>query len=295
MMPHPLPAPPLPSLPAETPAVQAGHFNAYASENFGPQVLPYNRRDFYKIALLTQGRSRLHHAAKSWEIQAPALVFSNLLVPYAWETLTPEQSGQFCVFTEEFLYGPERTGALLESPLFALGGDPVFHLSEAQTAAFAGLFQQLTSELASDYSHKYEVLRHYVHLVLHQAQKLQPPTPGVRPLNAASRITTLFLELLERQFPIDSPARPLRLRSAQDFAPLLAVHVNHLNRAVRAVTGKTTTAHVTERMVQEAKALLHHTRWTIAEIAYGLGFEYPTYFNNFFKKHTGLTPTQVRT
>jgi AraC-like DNA-binding protein len=37
-----------------------------------------------------------------------------------------------------------------------------------------------------------------------------------------------------------------------------------------------------------------HTDWGVGEIAYSLGFEYPTYFNNFFKKHTGTTPLTFR-
>ena len=70
----------------------------------------------------------------------------------------------------------------------------------------------------------------------------------------------------------------------------LNVHANHLNRAVKEVTGKPTTTHISERIISEAKALLQHTDWNIAEIAYALGFEYPTYFNNFFKKITGTNP-----
>jgi AraC-like DNA-binding protein len=63
---------------------------------------------------------------------------------------------------------------------------------------------------------------------------------------------------------------------------------------VKEVTSKTTTAHIADRIVSEAKALLQHTDWSIAEIAYALGFEYPTYFNNFFKKKTGEVPKAVR-
>lgn len=72
------------------------------------------------------------------------------------------------------------------------------------------------------------------------------------------------------------------------------MHVNHLNRVVHASTGKSTTVLLAERLVREAKHLLQYTSWSIAEIAYGLGFEYPSYFNNFFKKYTGLTPTALR-
>lgn len=46
--------------------------------------------------------------------------------------------------------------------------------------------------------------------------------------------------------------------------------------------------------MHEAKTLLLTTDWSTADIDYTLGFAYPTYFNNFFKKHTGTTPSAVR-
>ncbi|HQU84956.1 MAG TPA: helix-turn-helix domain-containing protein, partial [Pyrinomonadaceae bacterium] len=69
---------------------------------------------------------------------------------------------------------------------------------------------------------------------------------------------------------------------------------NHLNRALKETTGKTTTELIAERMTQEAIALLKHTNWNVSEIAYTLGFEEPTHFNNFFKKRTQQTPTKFR-
>ena len=74
----------------------------------------------------------------------------------------------------------------------------------------------------------------------------------------------------------------------------MSVHVNHLNSSVKKITGKPTTTLITDTMIHEAKALLQHTNWSVAEIAYALGFEYPTYFNNFFKKKTGQIPRSVR-
>ena len=102
------------------------------------------------------------------------------------------------------------------------------------------------------------------------------------------------MELLDRQFPIDTPEHVLKLKTANDYASSLSVHVNHLNRAVKEVTGKTTTEHIADRIIKEAKALLAHTDWNISEIAYTLGFEYPAYFNNFFKKLTNTTPKSLR-
>jgi len=146
----------------------------------------------------------------------------------------------------------------------------------------------------SNYAYKDELIRNYINLIVHEALKMQPSENIPKHSNAAERITSVFLELLERQFPIENTERPLELKTAQDFAKQLSVHINYLNSSVKEVTGKPTTAHIAERIVSEAKALLQHTDWNIAEIAYSLGFEYPTYFNNFFKKKTGLIPKSVR-
>ena len=112
--------------------------------------------------------------------------------------------------------------------------------------------------------------------------------------NASTRLTSVFLELLERQFPIETAQNPLKLRTAHHYAQHLNVHANYLNRAIKEVTGKSTTTLITERVITEAKALLQHTDWSISEVAYALGFDYPTYFNNFFKKVTGTNPKAFR-
>src|SRR5690606_37310415 len=98
----------------------------------------------------------------------------------------------------------------------------------------------------------------------------------------------------ERQFPVDSMQNSLRLTTAKDYAGRLSVHVNHLNRSVKEVTGRTTTEHISNRIALEAQALIRHSDWSISEIAYSLGFEYPAHFTNFYKKKTGQTPPSLR-
>jgi AraC-like DNA-binding protein len=152
----------------------------------------------------------------------------------------------------------------------------------------------MLEEIESDYIYKYDLLRNYVNLIVHEALKLTPADSFFKHGNASSRIATLFMGLLERQFPIASPNYALKLKTATDYASRLSVHVNHLNRAVKETTGKTTSMHIAERVAKEAKALLRYTDWNIADIAYSLGFEYPAYFNNFFKKQTALNPKAFR-
>jgi AraC-like DNA-binding protein len=86
----------------------------------------------------------------------------------------------------------------------------------------------------------------------------------------------------------------MQLRTASEFASQLNVHVNHLNRAIKEVTQKTTSQLIAERIAQEAKILLKHSLWNVAEIGFALGFHEATHFNSFFKKQVGLSPLRFR-
>lgn len=268
-------------------------FTVYERKEFARKTVPYNRRDFYKVSL-TLSTGTLYYADKAVSIDRPALIFSNPRVPYAWEGICESQEGFFCLFSEDFLKGNNRDLNLQDTPLFKIGSDPVFFVDSAQLIYISGIFQNMLREFESDYMYKLDLLRNHLNLLLHEALKMQPSVNYFKPQNALVRVASLFLELLERQFPVDTPQYQLKLRTANDYALHLSVHVNYLNRAVKEVTGKTTTEHLTERMVMEAKALLLHTDWNINDIAYSLGYEYPTYFNNFFKKQTGVTPSSMR-
>jgi AraC-like DNA-binding protein len=270
----------------------SGHFNVFRRDACY-RTSPYGRRDFYKVTLVL-GTGRLHYADRWIEMDRPALLFSNPLIPYSWEAVSTEQDGWYCLFTETFLHPAEKKENLADSPLFHMIATPVFFLDQRQQEEVAHIYQRMFEEMASDYAYKFDVLRAYLQLLIHQALKVQPAEHLERPMDAATRITFQFLELLERQFPIDTEETALQLRTANDFAAKLSVHVNHLNRALKEVTGKTTTEHISARVIREATALLRHSDWNIAQIAYGLGFEYPAYFNLFFKKHTGHTPLQMR-
>lgn len=268
-------------------------FNAFQIESDGHATRIYSRKDFYKICLTT-GKSKIHYADRSFETEGTILFFGNPHIPYSWETLSTTYVGYTCLFSEDFLKTNDRSESLQQSPLFKIGGTPVLKITEQQRAFLNTIFQKMIEEQQTDYAYKDDLIRNYIHLIIHEALKLQPSENYDQHKNAASRLTSVFLELLERQFPIESADLPLQLKTAQDYARSLNVHVNYLNRAVKEVTGKSTTAHISERIISEAKALLQHTDWNIADIAYALGFEYPTYFNNYFKRMTGTNPKSLR-
>lgn len=253
----------------------------------------YSRKDFYKINITT-GKFLFNYADRSIETEDTFMFFGNPRIPYSCEPRSQNHYGYTCLFTEEFMNRNERSESLQQSPLFKIGGTPIFGLNELQKNKLTGLFEDMISEQATEYSFKDELIRNYMGLIIHEALKMQPSESYVKHNNASARLTSVFLELLERQFPIESTDRPLELRTAQDYAGYLSVHINYLNSSVKEITGRSTSTLISDRIIGEAKALLQHTDWNITEIAYALGFEYPTYFNNFFKKKTGNIPKSVR-
>lgn len=268
-------------------------FNVFQIDSDGHATRIYSRKDFYKICLTT-GKSRIHYADRTFDTEGTVLFFGNPHIPYSWETLSTTYVGYTVLFSEDFIKLSERSESLQQSPFFKLGGTPILNIDDRQREFLSSIFRKMIEEQQSEYPYKDELIRNYIHLIIHEALKLQPLNNYDQRKNAATRITGVFLELLERQFPIESPDRPLQLKTAQDYARSLSLHTNHLNHAVKEVTGKPTTAHISERIITEAKALLQHTDWNIADIAYALGFEYPTYFNNFFKRITGTNPKSLR-
>ncbi len=277
---------------------EIGHFNIFKVDDMVAKYkikpfMPYNRRAYYKISLIN-GKNIAEYADKVIDIDKHALLFATPKVPYHWVPQNDKQSGYFCIFTDEFLVR-NKSGVILDDlPIFKPGGYPVFQISAKESKELTLIFEKMFKELSSDYSFKYDLLRNYVLELIHYGQKLQPASALYPAHNASERVSSLFIELLERQFPIESPHQKLMLRTAKDFAERLSIHVNHLNKVLKENTGKTTTDIISSRITQEAKILLKQTDWNISEISYSLGFEELAHFSNFFRKQTSMTPVSFR-
>lgn len=278
---------------------EIGHFNVFNLDDLiknsrEKPPMPYDRRAYYKISLI-RGRSRAEYADKVIEMQQNTLLFATPKVPYHWVPQDLNQSGQFCIFTDEFLIQTKSGVVLDDLPIFKAGGYPVFEASDADFAGIKAVFDKMQQEITSSYAYKYDLLRNYVLELIHYGQKLQPATALHLAHTASARVTSLFIELLERQFPIGTPQQKLHLRTAKDYADRLAIHVNHLNKVLKENTGRTTTNLIGGRIIQEAKVMLKQTDWNVSEIAYCLGFEEVAYFSNFFKRQTSVSPVAFRT
>jgi len=274
----------------------AGQFRVAAIGENKCTLESYNRRDFYKISLVTDGwpPCQLYYGAlEPIEVDRPALVLINPMVPHSWSV--PERTipteGYFCVFDDDFIRKSAQVAGLANR-LFAAQESPVYFPEKEELQFIRDVFARMRNDANNDYDDKEDLFHTYLSLILHRAIQMRRTENLAN--NGLSRIATAFAGLLRGQFPVDLPLQPIKLKKASDFADRLAVHVNHLNTAVQKVTGKSTTSHINEQLLAEARSLLRFTDYSVAEIAFGLGFEYQSYFNRFFKKHAGTTPSDFR-
>lgn len=277
---------------------ELGHFNVFETEKFyfsghKKSEMTYNRRLYYKISLI-KGKNLVEYADKTVLIEQQGILFATPKIPYRYTPQSKDQSGFFCVFTKEFI-SKSKTGLLIdELPIYQPNSDFVYQLNDEQYLLMELIFKKMNVEMSSDYAFKYDLLRNYVLELIHTGQKLKPIKSTQMTTNAASRISSLFIELLERQFPIENNSQAVQLKTPIDFAKVLGIHINHLNKVLKETTGKTTMEIVNGRIAEEAKILLKQTQWNVSEIAFTLGFDEVAHFSNFFKKQTSLSPLKYR-
>jgi AraC family transcriptional regulator, transcriptional activator of pobA len=267
-----------------------GHFNVF--KRTACINIPYSRKNYFKVTLL-KGPNKVHYADKTLESQDYALMFSDPLVPYSWDSMDGKKEGSFCIFTEDFFY---QFTAIRNYPVFKIDGTKLFLLDEHGLKEVERIFEKMFEEKASQYDFKDDILRNLTLELIHLAMKMQPAKSVQNSFkDKKTKISSLFTELLNRQFPINLPYERLDLKAPSDYAKSLNIHTNHLNRTLKEVTSKTTTELIASRILEEAKILLKHSNWNINEISYCLGYEDSAHFINFFKKRLNQTPYSYRT
>jgi len=95
-----------------------------------------------------------------------------------------------------------------------------------------------------------------------------------------------FERLLEQYFRME--------KLPSFYAEKLSITLKHLNRICNEILQKTATEVITDRVILEIKRMLIDKQLSINEIAFAVGYEDYSYFSRFFKKQTGLSPTEFR-
>jgi AraC-like DNA-binding protein len=95
-----------------------------------------------------------------------------------------------------------------------------------------------------------------------------------------------FIRMLNRRFT--------ELKTPKEFAQILNISPNYLNAVCKAISNKTVSYCIQERVILEAKRFLTHTELTVSEISFKLGFKDNSYFGRYFRKAVGMSPERFR-
>lgn len=93
---------------------------------------------------------------------------------------------------------------------------------------------------------------------------------------------------------LNNPNGLSELPSVTYFAEKANLSTNYFGDLIKHFTGTSPIDHIHEGIIQLAKNKLRQTKLSVSEIAYSLGFDYPTYFTRFFRQKTGISPKVFR-
>ncbi|WP_431209430.1 helix-turn-helix domain-containing protein [Puia sp. P3] len=161
---------------------------------------------------------------------------------------------------------------------------PVFQVSEEELQRIVGLVMKIDEEVQQSRTGRVKAVKLYLYLLLLEARRSyeRQGLDGQRSGQAGASLVSRYLRLVGVHY--------LKKRNVSEYAGLLGVSANHLNRMVKEVTGRTASECIREMLVQEAKSLLRYTDSSVSEIAYQMDFSDPASFNRFFRAAADATP-----
>jgi len=246
-----------------------------------------HRHDYHHVLLVTSGTGFLSLDFEQVRIRPPMLLHYGPGVVHGWQ---PERTpGGFVVhFARTFFAAEARDPAeLAEMPLFcALTGARALSISDEQRGTFEALARSMLREYQQRGVEHAAALRSYLRLWLIEAQRIVRAQSPARWNDRGTELTNRFLQLLGENFRV--------ITGVADYAQRLRVTPSHLNETVRRTLGKTAGQLIRERVILEAKRMLRHSEHSVAEVAYDLNFEDPSYFARFFRKQAGISPAGFR-
>ncbi|GGK56114.1 helix-turn-helix transcriptional regulator [Rufibacter glacialis] len=197
--------------------------------------------------------------------------------------------GKIMVFTDSFFIRTEADATYLRSsPLF----HDLFSPSLLRLPQGSPLLREYLALMEAELTHPQDsvqplVLKNLLHtfLLLAERERESQAMTQVRPSVELDSLL-LFRDLLEQKFR--------RQKQVGLYAEQLGMTEKKLNQATSKVLGKSAKQMIDDRVMLEAKRLLAHTPESIKEIGFALGFEEPTNFIKYFRRHQGSTPAEFR-
>jgi AraC family transcriptional regulator, transcriptional activator of pobA len=247
--------------------------------------VPPTRATTHTLIYLTDGEAVMTIGSATFKI------FKNecLVVPagqvFSFDNLDINK-GFLCNFHNDIIIGKFGKNELLKDFEFLnIWGNPRIRL-DIDTSKFV---EQLLNRIFLEYStnglQHLDIIQSYFIATLCEINQIYQPLSNSKQTTAIT-ITNKFKELIFSNIKSK--------HKVSDYASLLNISPNHLNRIVKQITGKSPTLWIDEALILEAKVLLYQTNYSISQVAEEIEIDDQSYFSRLFKKSQGVTPFEFR-
>lgn len=244
----------------------------------------YERLDFNMIVHFTKGEGFHHIDFNSYKYKEGTSFYLSRYQVQKWE-LNRDTDGFLILFTDNFFNTSEYDRKLLLDLEIALQGHP--EISKEKNPFILESLNILKREFAVPKdSVKEEILRSQIRiLLLHLLRDNQQLKKGT----IFENDTELF-----KRFRHSLESNYLTMRTVAEYANQCGVGQKKLNQVIQKISGTTAKKYIDNRIILESKRLLSSTCDTTQEAAFALEFDDPSNFVKFFKRYTGVTPSQFQ-
>ena len=202
------------------------------------------------------------------------------------EFISKDVEGFYCHFNLELLNTDHKLKDLMgDFPFLEFNSHPLVTINEDSKKFVIPILERLLIEYKKDKTCRYDILRTYL-ITLFTELKPFIETSISSSSNAASQITEQYKKALSQHI--------YQKQKITDYAELLSISPNHLNKCIKKAMGKSAHDLLNEMLLLEAKVLLKQTNLNISEISHKIGKNEISDFARFFKAQTGMRPSEYR-
>jgi AraC-like DNA-binding protein len=247
----------------------------------------------YALILKSQLPGEMKYGRKKYDFQEGTLM---LLAPGQALSIEPstdylELEGWGVFIHPDFLYRSNLGKHIGEYNFFSYDLNESLHLSDKEKGILNEMVHRIQDELKENIDASSQTLViSYVELLLNYCTRFYNRQFITRASFDSDYISS-FKQLLSGYFK-ENRQLDEGLPTVAYFAEKLFLSPKYFSDLVKNETGHNASEHIHLYILQLAKQMLVEGEQTVSEIAYQLGFEYPQYFSRFFKKKTGLSPSE---